>query len=52
MTPFKVGQALSLDGVDDYMDAGDFEIGGAVTLPLGEIRCLQKLVEVFDFGNG
>ena len=49
----KVGQALSLDGVDDYMDAGDFEIGGAVTFAAWvKYDAFKSWSRVFDFGNG
>ena len=49
----KVGQALSLDGVDDYMDAGDFEIGGAVTFAAWvKYDAFNSWSRVFDFGNG
>jgi hypothetical protein len=49
----KVGQALSLDGVDDYLDAGDFEIGGAVTFAAWvKYDAFKHWSRVFDFGNG
>ena len=49
----KVGQALSLDGVDDYIDAGDFEIGGAVTFAAWvKYDAFKSWSRVFDFGNG
>jgi hypothetical protein len=49
----KVGQALSLDGADDYMDAGDFEIGGAVTFAAWvKYDAFNSWSRVFDFGNG
>ncbi|MDG1173447.1 MAG: LamG domain-containing protein, partial [Opitutales bacterium] len=49
----KVGQALSLDGVDDYMDAGDFEIGGAVTFAAWvKYDAFKHWSRIFDFGNG
>ncbi|NDH17032.1 MAG: LamG domain-containing protein, partial [Opitutae bacterium] len=49
----KVGQALSLDGVDDYIDAGDFEIGGAVTFAAWvKYGAFKHWSRVFDFGNG
>ena len=49
----KLGQALSLDGVNDYVDVGDFEIGGAVTFAAWvKYDAFKKWSRVFDFGNG
>ena len=49
----KVAQALSLDGIDDYVDVGDFELGGAVTFSAWvKYDAFNYWSRIIDFGNG
>ena len=46
-------QALSLDGIDDYVDVGDFELGGAVTfLAWVKYEAFNNYSSIFHFTNG
>ena len=49
----KVGKCLSFDGVDDYVDVNDFQLGGEITVE-GWVypTAHQKWQRMIDFGNG
>ena len=46
-----VGNAISLDGIDDFIDVGDFEWGGALSFSAWvKYKKFQNWSRVFDFG--
>ena len=52
-TTGRVGNCLSFDGSDDYVDVNDFQLGGEITVE-GWIypRAHQNWQRMIDFGNG